>query len=152
APPVVALDHAFADDTNVAALVDGVVYRLVERAGAALRRRRLAARRVGIVLDYCDGVRVVRQAAVRPATANDFFLFAAAAAALQRAWTRRVGIRHLRLACDRLAPPAAQLELFADVREMRQNRHDLVAAIDAVRQRFGFGAIQVGRTLTVAPA
>lgn len=151
APPVVALDHAFNDDTNAAAVVDGVVYRLVERAGAVLRRRGLAARRVGIVLDYCDGVRVVRQAAVQPATANDFFLFAAAAAALQRAWTRRVRIRHLRLVCDRLCLPSAQLELFADAREMRQNRHDLVAAIDAVRGRFGFGAIRVGRTLSLAP-
>jgi DNA polymerase-4 len=150
APPVVALDHAFADDTNAVAVVDGVVYRLVERAGTALRRRRLAARRVGIVLDYCDGVRVVRQAAVQPATANDFFLFAAAAAALQRAWTRRVGIRHLRLACDRLVPPPAQLELFADDRGLRQNRHDLVAAIDAVRGRFGFDAIRVGRTLSAS--
>jgi DNA polymerase-4 len=148
---VVAEDHAFGDDTNAAAVVDGVVYRLVERAGAALRRRGLAARRVGIVLDYCDGVRVARQAAAQPATANDCFLFAAAAAALQRAWTRRLRIRHLRLVCDRLVPPPAQLELFAADRETRRRCHDLVAAIDAVRGRFGFGAIRVGRTLSPAP-
>ncbi|MGD8541178.1 MAG: hypothetical protein PVI27_09985 [Desulfobacteraceae bacterium] len=151
APPVVVADHAFGDDTNAAAVVEGAVYRLVERAGAALRRRGLAARRVGIVLDYCDGVRVARQAAARPATANDCFLFAAAASALGRAWTRRLRIRHLRLVCDRLVPPPAQLELFAADRETRRRRHDLVAAIDAVRGRFGFGAIRVGRTLAPAP-
>lgn len=151
-PPVVALDHTFGDDTNALAAVDGVVYRLAERAGAALRRRRLAARRVGIVLDYSDGVRVARQAAVWPATANDLFLFEAAAAALGRAWTRRVRIRHLRLVCDRLTFPPAQMELFAAEREMRQNRRRLVAAVDAVRQRFGFEAIRMGRTLSAAPS
>ena len=45
-------------------------YRLVEQIGDRLRRRRRAARRVAVILDYSDGRRCARQMAARPATAN----------------------------------------------------------------------------------
>ena len=51
------------------------------------------------------------------------------------------------LTADRLAYPPAQRELFAPQEESRQRREDLIAALDAVRRRFGTDAIQTGRTL-----
>ena len=84
----------------------------MEQVGGELRRRRRAARRVAVVLDYSDGVRCIRQAAARPATANDITLFETARQALFLAWARRVRVRHLRLVCDRLVFPPAQLALF----------------------------------------
>ncbi len=145
----ISLDHEFAEDANDPSVVEGCLYRLVEQAGANLRQQMLAARRIGIVIAYSDGVRIVRQAAVQPATANDFFLFAAAKIALTRAWTRRVRIRHLRLIFDRLTYPPAQLSLFPDKKE--KSAHNLMTALDAIRQRFGHSAIAVGRTLAVSP-
>ncbi len=121
--------------------------RLVEQIGDRLRRRRRAARRVAVVLDYSDGMRSIRQLAARPATANDFTLFQLARRTLMRAWTRRVRIRHVRLICDRLIFPPAQLELFADEQEQTQKRDHLIIAIDSIRHRFGSEALQVGRTL-----
>ena len=88
------------------------LYGLVEQVGAELRLRRRAARRVAVALDYSDGVRCTRQAAARPATANDITLFEVARPVLELAWARRVRVRRLRLACDRLVFPPAQLELF----------------------------------------
>lgn len=146
-PPAVASGHAFATDTNDTDVLLAALYRLIEQAGGELRRRRRAARRVAVVLDYSDGVRCIRQAAARPATANDITLFAAARQALFLAWARRVRVRHLRLVCDRLVFPPSQLALFGDDRQQTEKRDRLIGAVDAVRHRFGGGALQVGRTL-----
>jgi DNA polymerase-4 len=146
-PPVVVADHEFANDTNRVAVVQGALYGLAERTGADLRKSRLTARRIKVVLDYSDGRRVARQAAAHPATANDFHLFVLAKRVLERAWTRRVGIRHLRLVCDRLTYPPAQIALFAQDEKENQMSDPLIFALDTIRRRFGFNAIRVGRTL-----
>ena len=145
--PLVRADHEFGNDTNDVTVVKGALYRLIEQAGADLRKRRTAARRVGIILDYSDGGRIIRQATANPATANDFFLFAVAKLALKRAWTRRVRIRHLRLVCDRLIYPPAQLTLFSEYEKEKKIRDNLVSTLDLIRRRFGSGAIRVGQTL-----
>jgi DNA polymerase-4 len=146
-PPKVIADHEFGNDTNDRSCLESVLYRLVEQIGDRLRRRRRAARRVAVVLDYSDGMRSIRQLAARPATANDLTLFQLARRTLMRAWTRRVRIRHLRLICDRLIFPPAQLELFADEQRETQKRDHLIVAIDSIRHRFGSEALRVGRTL-----
>ncbi len=146
-PPAVIADHEFGNDTNDRSSLESVLYRLVEQAGDRLRRRRRAARRVAVVLDYSDGMRCARQRAARPATANDLTLFRLARRTLLRAWTRRVRIRHLRLICDRLIFPPAQLELFADEQKQNEQRDNLISAIDRIRHRFGSDSIQVGRTM-----
>jgi DNA polymerase-4 len=151
-PPNVVAGHAFATDTNDAGVMLAALYRLVEHAGSELRRRRRAAQRVAVALDYSDGVRCVRQAAVRPATANDLTLFDHARKALVLAWLRRVRVRHLRLACDRLIFPPAQLVWFDDDRQHTEKRDRFVGAIDAVRHRFGRDAIHAGRTLRLHPS
>jgi DNA polymerase-4 len=146
-PPRLIADREFGTDTNDPAVLQGALYRLVETHGRNLRRRRRAARRVAVLLDYTDGVRCARQTTVRPASANDQKLFAAAQRALRTAWTRRVRVRHLRLICDRLIYPPAQLELFADDEKIDDKSTGLTAAIDTIRQRFGHEAVQFGRTL-----
>ncbi|MFO7686752.1 MAG: hypothetical protein R6V60_11720 [Desulfobacterales bacterium] len=149
APPVAGAEHTFGTDTNDTAAVEGILYRLVEQIGAELRRRRLAARRVGVTLDYADGGRINRQAAARTATTADPSLFAAARAALHRAWIRRVRIRYLRVVCNRLTYPPAQLELFGADAGANQRHDHLMTALDAVRRRFGPQAVAIGRTLAV---
>jgi DNA polymerase-4 len=146
-PPQVIADHEFGTDTNDAHALQSVLYRLVEQVGVRLRKRRRTARRIAIVLDYSDGMRRTRQVTARPATANDLILFELARRALQLAWKRRVRIRHLRLICDRLIFPPAQLELFAADQKADQKRSGLISAIDTVRQRFGHESIRFGRTL-----
>jgi DNA polymerase-4 len=144
-PPRVTADHAFGDDTNDERVLDGVLYRLVETAGTGLRERRMAARRIGVALDYADGVRCVRQRSSSVGTADDPALYALARSAFRLARTRRVRIRHVRLVCDRLVFPSGQIGLFDDGRNQKQAR--LGSALDAVRRRFGRDAVRVGRTL-----
>ena len=92
-------------------------------------------------------MRCARQLAAKPATANDLTLFQLARRTLRLAWTRRVRIRHVRLICDRLTFPPAQLELFADEQRATRKRDHLISAIDTIRHRFGNEAVQVGRTM-----
>ena len=146
-PPRVIADHEFGNDTNNAHTLEAVLYGLVEQVGSRLRRRRRAARRIAIILDYSDGMRRARQVAARPATANDLTLFELARHTLQLAWVRRVRIRHMRLVCDRLIFPPTQLELFAADQKTNQKRSGLITAIDAIRHRYGHQAVRLGRTL-----
>ena len=144
-PPKVAVSHAFDTDTNEEMLIEAALYRLVEQAGRKLRDRRLAARRLGLFLDYADGVRRIRSAGVRPPSANDFTLFEQARAVLTCAWTRRVRIRSIKLVLDRLTFPPAQRSLFPGEEKETQKRTHLVSALDTIRDRFGEGAVCVGR-------
>jgi DNA polymerase-4 len=146
-PPAVRAEHTFGNDTNDTTVAESALYRLVEDVAYALRSRRRVARRVAVTIDYSDSGRVVRQSAVRPASANDLLLYAAARRAFHRARCRRIRLRSLRLTADRLAYPPAQRALFAAAEDSRRRREDLVAALDAVRGRFGTRAIQTGRTL-----
>lgn len=146
-PPVVISDHEFRKDTNHAGTVERALYRMVEKIGIDLRKEQLTTGRTRIVLDHSDGRRITRQATVNPATANDFRLFAVAKTALEHAWSRRVRIRHLRLICDRLTDPPAQMELFDEYRQKKKKRDNLIFAFDAIRRRYGFNAIRMGRTL-----
>ena len=146
-PPAIKGGHTFANDTNDTGALLAVLYRLVEQAGDELRRRRRTAQRIAVVLNYSDGVRCIRSAAARPATANDIFLFETARRVLFLAWTRLVGVLHLWSVRHRLVFPPAQLALFGDDRRHVEKSERLIGAIDAVRRRFGRDALQVGRTL-----
>jgi len=148
--PSVVAEEELGDDSNDQARIEGLLYRLVEKLGAELRARRLAAPGLTLNLDYSDGVRLSRQATAPVPTANDRRLFALARQALALAWCRRVRLRHLRLRGDRLRFPPAQLELFTDPDAGPAPEERLVDALDRIRGRFGRGAIQVGRTLAAA--
>jgi DNA polymerase-4 len=102
-------------------------------------------RRVSIFVDYSDGRRCIRQAGVQPATANDLTLFPFACRALHAAWTRRVRIRHLRLICDRLIYPPAQMPLFQDDHRTAARHESIVAVMDRIRDRFGDPAVRTGK-------
>ncbi len=143
-PPRIVLDHIFGSDTNSPAAVESAAHALVEQAGRRLRDQGRATRRVHIAIDYSDGRRCMRQIRVEPATANDLALFPFVRRALQLAWTRRVRVRHLRLTCDRLVYPPAQLPLFEDDGRVRRKQDQLIAALDRIRDRFGTHVIGAG--------
>ena len=58
----------------------------------------------------------------------------------------RVRLRHLRLTCERLTFPPAQLELFPEETEERLRADGLIAAMDAIRKKYGQRSIRFGRT------
>jgi DNA polymerase-4 len=142
-------DHEFSDDTNHAGVLRKALYLLVEKVCRDLRRRNLHSREIRLMLSYSDGLQNGSASRLSPATANDMAMFKACARLLDRAWTRRVRIRHLGLVCEKLSAPAVQGDLFAsDAGLARQEA--LVRALDRIRDRFGAGAIQAGPALAAA--
>jgi DNA polymerase-4 len=143
--PAITADHDFGNDSNDVETLHSVLFSLVEISGRKLRQRRLAAQRLGLSLDYSDGMRVARQGSVAPASANDVRLFELAKVVLDRAWNRRVRIRRLRLHLDRLTFPPAQLDLFGDRTQPDKKDDRLVQSLDAIRGKFGIAAVGFGR-------
>ncbi|MFZ5571152.1 MAG: DNA polymerase Y family protein [Thermodesulfobacteriota bacterium] len=146
-PPSIRLDHDFDDDTNDPAVVESGLHRLVEQAGLCLRNRRLACRRIGLVLEYSDDRCSTRRNPVQPPAAADYPLFVTARKTLAHIWLRRVRVRRISLICDRLSPPSRQLELFDDPTAENRRQQALQAALDRIRERFGFQSLCLGRTL-----
>jgi DNA polymerase-4 len=145
--PTIAADHDFGNDSNDVETLHAALFALVEKSGRKLRQRRMAAQRLGIVLDYSDGMRVARQGSLVPASTDDRRLFETAKAVFDRAWSRRVRIRHLRLCLDRLTFPPAQLDLFANRDQPVKKSDRLMQSLDAIRDKFGAAAVGFGRGL-----
>ncbi|KJS28715.1 MAG: hypothetical protein VR64_23025 [Desulfatitalea sp. BRH_c12] len=140
-PPRVVLDHTFGTDTHSPDAMTAIIYALVEKAGHSLRSQGRVTRRISITADYSDGRRSIRQIGIEPPTANDWVLFPLARRVLNLAVTRRTRVRHLRLICDRLVFPPAQLPLFEAERKTFFHQQALVAAVDGIRERFGWQAV-----------
>jgi DNA polymerase IV len=65
-----------------------------------------------------------------------------------RCFRRRVRLQRLTLRVDLLAPPAEQLLLFDEsAARAKPTAHRLSLALDAIRTKFGEGAVSWGRTL-----
>lgn len=142
----VCADHEFATDTNRTGQVRGILYRLSEILGRTLRNRDQRAATLSLRVSHTDGSQKWARSKLTPPAALDQDLFKTGVRLLERAWTRRVRIRHLRLTCDRLGPPAVQADLF--VRDADQTRSErLIQTVDRIRDRFGQGAIRMGLTL-----
>ena len=142
-------EHQFVSDTNDRQVVKSLLIDLVSRAAHALRRRSLLTRRIGIRIDYSDGVSVVRQASHRHGSARDDILLRLAFLALKRAWTRRTRLRGCMLVCDRLQRMSPQLLLFPECGKQDEKQKKTFAAMDRIRCRFGHDAIRMaGRSFS----
>jgi DNA polymerase-4 len=146
-PPRVRREHLFGRDTADPARLRAGLWRLCEGAGTALRKARMSAGKVAVAVEFTDGRRTVRQRRIAPATADDRRLFDAAETGLRPVWGRRVRVRRLTLACDRLVFPPAQLDLFPDESAESARRTALLHALDEIRNRFGPEAVRIGRGL-----
>lgn len=110
---------------------------LVERVTWRLRRRRALARTVTVKLRYADFSTLTRGRS-GPATSAEADVWAVACGLLHAAWSRRRRVRLLGVQLSNLEPEAGQLPLFMPARPRAG------AAIDAVRDRFGYDAIRLG--------
>jgi DNA polymerase IV len=144
--PRVQADHEFAEDTNDIAVLKSGLYILAEKICMALRKKRKAAEKIKIEINYSDGMRNTAQMRVKPATSNEITLYVEATGLLARAIKRRVRIRHIRLICDRYVFPQLQMELFDENRCERKKRDDIIDVLDKIRARFGYDAVKPGIT------
>lgn len=139
-------DHEFADDTNNAVRLRKALYLMIEKICKILRNRKLTGAVTRIILSYSDGLQTTSTLKLIPATSNDMSMFKRCIHLLDKAWTRRVRIRHMRLICEKLSRGEIQAELFRS-RTKETQQADVILAMDKIRKKFGTHSIKTGLTL-----
>lgn len=143
---VIRTDHEFAGDTNNADLLRKALYQMVDTVCTNLRRKQMNCGAVKIVLSYSDGIQNSARRKFNPAVSCDMTLFKKCDALLEKAWKRRIRIRHLCLVCEESAPKPDQTEMFfSDTKENRRKR--LSGALDKIKSKFGKRAVSPALTL-----
>ena len=139
-------EQTFGADVGEPEHVRGVLLDQLERTAIRLRRHGLAARTVTLKLRYGDFETITRSTTLeRPSDRTDQLW--AAARELFETWVRRSWqpVRLVGVSVSQLGQAGGgQASLFADPDDERQRRID--ATTDAIRARFGAGAVQRGRS------
>jgi DNA polymerase-4 len=133
-------ERTFAESTPTAA--HEVLSGLCERVGSRARHRGVLAGQLTLKLRYTDFVTLSRGRTITPPTSVDVELHRVALELYREARTRELPIRLLGIQLAKLRLEAVQLPLF-DGGERRG------AAVDKVRDRFGYHAVHLATTLGV---
>jgi len=138
-------DHEFADDTNNGNMLKKALYLMGETMCRALREQQLSCGAARIILSYSDGLQTERKIKLVPASSNEMVMFKKCICLLEKAWTRRVRVRHMRLICEKLCPGHVQIDLFSG-RTKADRQSDLINTIDKIRMKFGADAVVMALT------
>ncbi len=140
APSAVA-EETLAAETNDRRVLGARVARLAMELGVGIRRRGTAACRLEVGAIYADGRHGRARRVLRGGVSGERELEAAAVALMDRALTRRVRVRRLRVAAWEAATRAEQLALFGAPAPPARRAAAFEAALDRVRARLGTGAV-----------
>jgi len=138
-------ETTFSRDTKDRSLLKATLRYLGERVGADLRRREKRARCVTLKLRYADFTTITRRQTLSQTTDSDQTIFDTGVALLNKALTgEKQPVRLIGIGVSELVEAGRQLEML-DTSTQRQE--SLNKAIDRIRRKYGFTAIQTGRTL-----
>jgi len=137
-------EQTFDKDTGHRPTLERTLSYLAERVAQRLRRHRWRARHVTLKLRYSDFQTLTRRTTFDEPTDDDRAIFEAARRCLDRAYTRRGWVRLLGIAASGLTDAQWQMDLFA--RDSQLAREALAAAMDRIKNRYGFDAILRARS------
>ena len=138
-------ETTFAEDTSDKVFVQAMLRYLCERVGAELRQETKHARTITLKLRYSDFETITRRFSSKEAIDADELIFAGAVKLLEQALAeKRKLVRLIGIGVSNLVSYGKQLNLL-DSRPQRLAHLD--KAIDRIRNKYGFTAIQTGRTL-----
>jgi len=154
-------ERTFATDVRLPAEVDGALAILSAKVGQRLRRKGLAGRTVTVKLRFSDfTTKTVRR--TLPGPTNDEATFGPVARELLgSAWSPGIGLRLLGVGVSGFDERAEQLDFLGGLEtpdaqasaaarfavRAPETREELVRGLDAVRAKFGDGAVKYGREL-----
>jgi DNA polymerase-4 len=138
-------ETTFAQDIRDRTFLSGKLRYLVERVGADLRQHGKQARSVAVKLRYADFTTINRSHTLSQATDVDQVIFQVVDDLMRKALTAdRRAVRLIGIEVSNLIEPGKQLSML-NTTEQRQEK--LNRAVDRIRAKYGFSAIQTGRTL-----
>jgi len=136
-------------DTLDAQLLQGTLYRLAEEVGAELRSQGKQARCITLKLRYADFETITRSQTIKEGIEADQAIFEIADRLLKKALAqRRKKVRLIGVRVSNLTGAGKQLSLFDRSGERLSY---LNRAVDRIRQKYGFSAIETGRTFPFHP-
>jgi DNA polymerase-4 len=142
-PKQISRETTFEEDTTDQGVVLACLQYLSERIGGKLRQQELLCRRVGVKIRYSDFTRHnVSQALPQPSD-SAAEIFSEVEKIFYRLPLRRLRIRHVGVWVTHIEWRNLQLQLFNEEKKMEL----LDAAVDEIRQKFGFMAILPADTL-----
>ena len=138
-------ETTFAEDTSDKVFLQAMLRYLCERVGAELRQETKHARTITLKLRYSDFETITRRFSSKEAIDADELIFDGAVKLLEQAlYGKKKPVRLIGIGVSNLVGYGKQLNLL-DSRPQRLEHLD--RAIDRIRNKYGFTAIQTGRTL-----
>jgi DNA polymerase-4 len=138
-------ETTFGQDTGDRSLLKSTLRYLGERVGADLRRKDKRARCITLKLRYADFTTITRHLTLSQTTDSDQVIFDSGVKLLNRALAgEKQPVRLIGIGVSELVETGEQLDML-DSSARRQE--SLNKAIDRIRKKYGFTAIQTGRTL-----
>ena len=139
-------ERTFTTDVRSAEEVRGAVSALSRKVATRLDRAALAGRTVTLKVRYGDfTTRTVRRT-IPVATSDAREIGDVVLELLGTVWSPGIGVRLLGVGMSGFESPAHQLELLAEDTGPDPQRAKLARSVEAVRERFGDGAIRSGRS------
>ncbi|OGO05928.1 MAG: DNA polymerase IV [Chloroflexi bacterium RBG_13_56_8b] len=138
-------ETTFSQDTKDHARLESTLRYLGERVGADLRQKGKRARCVTLKLRYGDFTTITRRRTLSQSTDSDQTIFETGQGLLKRALTgEKRAVRLIGIGVSELVEAGRQLDMMDG---SAQRQEQLNKAIDRIRKKYGFTAIQTGRTL-----
>jgi len=138
-------ETTFARDTRDSSLLKATLRYLSERVGSDLRQKVKLARCVTLKLRYADFTTTTRQQTLSQASDTDQIIFNTGLRLLKNELPReKQAVRLIGIGVSNLVEASRQLDMLDS---SAQRLEKLNTAIDRIRKKYGFTAIQTGRTL-----
>ncbi len=138
-------ETTFGKDTGDRTLLKATLRYLGERVGNTLRQRGEHARCVTLKLRYADFTTITRRHTLSQTTDSDQAIFDTGLMLLQKELSPgKQPVRLIGIGVSNLVEGGRQLDMLDS---SAQRQEQLNKAIDRIRNRYGFTAIQTGRTL-----
>jgi DNA polymerase-4 len=138
-------ETTFGQDTRDRSMLKSTLRYLGERVGADLRQKGKRARCITLKLRYADFTTITRRQTLSQTTDSDQTIFDTGQGLLNKALTEeKQAVRLIGIGVSELVEAGRQLDML-DTSAQRQEQ--LNKAIDRIRKKYGFTAIQTGRTL-----
>jgi DNA polymerase-4 len=138
-------ETTFAQDTRNRPQLEATLRYLSERVGGELREQNKQARCVTLKLRYADFTTITRSRTLSQPFDADQTIFETGLGLLKKALSQdKRAVRLIGIGVSHLTKPGSQLSMW-DSSALKLGQ--LNRAIDRIRQKYGFTAIQTGRTL-----
>jgi DNA polymerase-4 len=138
-------ETTFNEDTHDNVFLSATLRYQAEKVGADLRKSGKQAKCVSIKVMYADFTTITRQRTLLQATDMDQIIFQTGNELLQKTVEdNRLAIRLIGIGVSSLSEPGMQLSL---INSSEHRLEKLNRAVDRIRSKYGFAAIQTGRTI-----